>query len=44
MTAGVLARIGMQRKALSGDGMLIRSAQENAMFAIKEQSGNVDFN
>ncbi|BEO22880.1 2-hydroxycarboxylate transporter family protein [Serratia marcescens] len=43
VTAGVLARIGMQRKALSGDGMLIRSAQENAMFAIKEQSGNVDF-
>ncbi|EPE3622598.1 2-hydroxycarboxylate transporter family protein [Serratia marcescens] len=43
VTAGILARIGMQRKALSGDGMLIRSAQENAMFAIKEQSGNVDF-
>lgn len=43
VTAGVLARIGMQRKALSGDGMLIRSAQENAMFAIKEQGGNVDF-
>ncbi|BEO61008.1 L-malate permease [Serratia marcescens] len=43
VTAGVLARIGMQRKALSGDGMLIRSAQENAMFTIKEQSGNVDF-
>lgn len=43
VTAGVLARIGMQRKALSGDGMLIRSAQENAMFAIKGQSGNVDF-
>ncbi|CAI0708001.1 2-hydroxycarboxylate transporter family protein [Serratia entomophila] len=43
VTAGVLARIGMQRKALSGDGMLIRSAQENAVFAIKETGGNVDF-
>ncbi|HEI8865291.1 2-hydroxycarboxylate transporter family protein [Serratia sp. AKBS12] len=43
VTAGVLARIGMQRKTLSGDGMLIRSAQENAVFAIKQQSGQVDF-
>ncbi|CAI1512418.1 Citrate/malate-proton symporter [Serratia ficaria] len=43
VTAGVLARIGMQRKALSGDGMLIRSAQENAVFAIKESGGHVDF-
>jgi malate:Na+ symporter len=43
VAAGVLARLGMKRKALSGDGMLIRSAQENAVFAIKETSGNVDF-
>ena len=43
VAAGVLARLGMKRKALSGDGMLIRSAEENAVFDIKETSGNVDF-
>lgn len=43
VAAGVLARLGMKRKALSGDGMLIRSAQENAVFAIKETNGHVDF-
>ncbi|WP_186370240.1 2-hydroxycarboxylate transporter family protein, partial [Yersinia bercovieri] len=30
--AGVLARIGMRRKDLNGEGMLIRSAKDNAVF------------
>ncbi|HAY0635838.1 MULTISPECIES: 2-hydroxycarboxylate transporter family protein [Serratia] len=43
VSAGVLARIGMQRRTLSGDGMLIRSAQDNALFTRQEGGGAVNF-
>lgn len=41
--AGVLARIGMRRKDLNGEGMLIRSAQDNAVFTSQEGPKQADF-
>ncbi|WP_413733566.1 2-hydroxycarboxylate transporter family protein [Sodalis sp. RH21] len=41
--AGVLARLGTRRANWNGDGTLIRSAAENAVFTRKEQERPADF-
>ncbi len=43
ISAGVLARLGSRRKELNGNGMLIRSARDNALFAGGEQTRQTDF-
>ncbi len=41
--AGVLARLGSRRPALSGNGMLIRSNEENRMFTGAQDAQQTDF-
>ncbi|ANI28979.1 malate permease [Yersinia entomophaga] len=41
--AGVLARIGSRRKDLNGEGMLIRNAEDNAVFTSQEGPQQADF-
>ncbi|WP_435635832.1 2-hydroxycarboxylate transporter family protein [Pseudomonas solani] len=41
--SGMLARLALKRRELSGDGMLIRAREENALFEEKEEQGGVDF-
>lgn len=41
--AGVLARIGSRRPSLTGNGMLIRSREDNSLFAQTQGSQQTDF-
>ncbi|MBP2846113.1 2-hydroxycarboxylate transporter family protein [Dickeya oryzae] len=41
--AGVLARIGVLRSDLNGNGNLVRNEADNALFAIKDTPKTVDF-
>ena len=41
--AGVLARIGVRRPSLSGDGMLIRSHEDNSVFTQTQGPQQTDF-
>ncbi|MDU9395978.1 MULTISPECIES: 2-hydroxycarboxylate transporter family protein [Pseudomonadaceae] len=41
--AGVMARIGLKRPELSGNGMLIRAKAENDLFLVNEAPHNLDF-
>lgn len=43
LCAGVLSRLGMRRKDLNGEGRLVRSDEDNAMFAVNEAPKPVDF-
>ncbi|WP_194205949.1 2-hydroxycarboxylate transporter family protein [Superficieibacter sp. 1612_C1] len=42
--AGVLARLGSRRPTLTGNGMLIRSNEENQMFTRAQDAQQTDFN
>lgn len=41
--AGILSRLGMRRKDLNGEGRLVRSEEEQAMFAVNDAPKAVDF-
>ncbi|KAA8998496.1 2-hydroxycarboxylate transporter family protein [Affinibrenneria salicis] len=41
--AGILARLGLRRKDLNGEGRLVRSDEDNAIFSINEAPKPVDF-
>lgn len=43
LCAGVLSRLGMRRKDLNGEGRLVRSDEDNAMFAVNDAPKPVDF-
>ncbi|WCG83197.1 2-hydroxycarboxylate transporter family protein [Pectobacterium sp. A5351] len=43
LCAGVLSRLGMRRKDLNGEGRLVRSDEDNAMFAVNDAPKLVDF-
>ncbi|BES82959.1 L-malate permease [Pectobacterium araliae] len=43
LCAGVLSRLGMRRKDLNGEGRLVRSDEDNAMFTVNDAPKPVDF-
>ncbi|PWC12349.1 malate permease [Brenneria roseae subsp. americana] len=43
LCAGILSRLGMRRKDLTGEGRLVRSDEDNALFVTNEAPKPVDF-